>query len=239
MLSFRSKFAIAASSLALAASAHGALIAEYTFDYNGGEDTAGTRDLNFIGAAPTIAGGVYQSDGINSNYLEVTGPGGVPDFTVSLWVNTPTVNQGGFKGLFSNNSGGSGVANSWQIDSNNGEYRVAANGAPTTTLGTPTANVWENIVLQKYASNNYRAYLNGVEVADVNSNPGGLQNFRVGINRNTDNSFTGQIGLVQIWDDSTQDAAALFAAGPGIVPEPGRATLLGLGALGFLIRRRR
>ncbi|MEZ5305063.1 MAG: PEP-CTERM sorting domain-containing protein [Verrucomicrobiales bacterium] len=63
--------------------------------------------------------------------------------------------------------------------------------------------------------------------------------FRVGINRTGDNSFTGQIGLVQIWNDSAQDAAALFAAGPGIVPEPSRAAFLALGLGAMMLRRRR
>ncbi|MCB1720684.1 MAG: hypothetical protein KDI11_02915 [Alphaproteobacteria bacterium] len=157
-MSLKVAFASTALSFLALATGQGALIAEYTFDYNSGIDTAGGFDLNFIGSNPSFPGGTYQSDGVSANYLGVTGPGGVPDFTVSLWVNSPVVNQGNFKGIFSNldNTG----AFSWQVDSHSGQYRLVANTAGISeNLGTPTAGAWENIVIQKYGGGSYRAYL--------------------------------------------------------------------------------
>ena len=77
-------------------------------------------------------------------------------------------------------------------------------------------------------------------MGSIGDNPGGLQNFRLGVNRNNDNSFLGFIDNVQIWNDANQDPAAIFAAGPGInqiaIPEPASLaiwSLVGLSLAGF------
>lgn len=223
------------------------LIAQYTFDDQTLADTSGsavTYNLSPFGASPDLSTGAYFSDGLSANYLQSTGPGGFPDWTLSLWVNTSLANQGQFKGLFSNNTS-STADYSFQIDSYDGQYRLVSQTSSTTKiLGAPTLNIWENIVIQKFGGNNARLYFNGDLVGTTGFNPGGLQMVRLGINRNSNNSFLGYLDNIQIWDDSSQDAAAIFAAGVGnnaftAVPEPSTWILLGGGLIGLAAVRRR
>ena len=167
------------------------------------------------------------------------GPGGQPDYTVSVWVKADTVAQGDFKGIFSNNTS-SGASFSWQLDSSSGNYTFRSSEGATQIIGGAVAGDWQNLILQKFGGNNGRLFLNGVQVATLGYNPGGLQNFRLGINRNSNHSFLGYIDNVQVWDDSNQSATQIYAAGPGLtVPEPTTATLGLLGVLGLVARRRR
>jgi len=225
---------------------HAALVAEYNFDTGLTNSAGGSYSpLAVIGAAPDISGGSYHSDGNNANYLEVApAVGGANPFTVSIWVWTTTANQGNYKGIFSNNDSPSD-AYSWQIDSHAGSYRAV--GVDIPTRSTPaTANVWQNLVIRKTGGSQGNFWLDGVQVgSNFGANPGGLQEFRIGINRNSDNSFTGFIDKVQIWN-SLESAAAIYAAGPGqnatiVIPEP--MTMLAVGmsvaGLGGYIRKRR
>ncbi len=236
------------------------LIAQYTFDDFSLSDSSGSAtsyDLGAVGATPNLSKQAYYSDGKIGNYLEKApayGPN--PDWTFSLWVNTGVRDQGKFKGLFSNyypnpsdhptQGDASKIPYSWQLDSHNGEYRLFSTlpdgGSKvknlTFIIGTPTLDTWENIIIQKVAGDTARVYLNGGLVGETGYNPGGLQNFRLGTNRNSNNSFTGYLDKVQIWDDSGQDALAIFNAGPGVnqpipAPEPSTLILLGVGCLGL------
>ena len=222
-----------------------ALIAEYTFEDGSITSSTGNFHLTAEGTAPGFGINFYRSDGIPDNYLWAQGPGGQPEFTVSLWARTDSVNQGSFKGLFTsrfaNNTnvppGATGASSdfSWQIDSHGGQYRLASQGVGVHTFGDVEEDTWQHLVLRKSGGNSGEIWLDG-ELISSFANPGGLHHFILGRNRVGDHSYLGDIANVQIWD-SAEDVAAIFAAGPGIVPEPGRAMLLVLAAMACLARR--
>lgn len=222
-------------------SAHADLIAQYNFDDNTADDSSGsapTYNLNTFGSAPDLGVGAYFSDGDPDNYLAVTGPGSLADWTLSLWawVGEDGVDQDDFMGLFSNDTSPD-ENTSFQVDSHFGQYRLISSVSDNTPfiLGTPVANTWQNIIIQKVGGDDAELFFDGASVGKTESSPGGLQNFRLGVNRNTNRSFTGFIDNVQIWNDSTVSADQIYADGVGFntVPSPGTMVLFGLGLLGL------
>ena len=202
-------------SVALASAAPAALIHEYAFDQGDARDTAGTKDLTVVGGAGvTFDNGVASISTANTSYLQTTGYGGTGfgALTVSVWVHTSNVNQGGYKGLFANNTS-STAGYSWQIDNHSGVYRVISEkGVSIVSTIAPTANQWENLVVVKSSSSLSTLYVNGVSAGTDGSNLGNLDTIRVGANRNADNSYGGDYDSVQIWD-SAENAAAIYTAG--------------------------
>ena len=189
----------------------------------------------------------YTSDGNAANYLDAGDTfDGSPQYTFSIWVYTTSPSQGDSqdnRGIFSNNND-SGLSNSWQfaIGDNGYEFKNRVNSSTTNEeqLGTPRTGVWENIVLQKFQDGSNDAgeiWLNGSKVKDLSYNPGGLQQFRVGVDRGTDSSFDGFIDSIQIWEGENVSAASIFAAGVSI-PEPSTFLLTALGSLALLRRKR-
>lgn len=241
-------------SVCLVCSTQAALIAHYDFSDNDLTD-------NEVGASYTLAevnngtgdvtlnpdGSAHfpGNDTTNSAYLEVAGPGGAANFTVSLWVKADTWNQGSFQGIFSNNSGGASTDFSWQIDASGDSLRVVTKDAgvifttPTNTLDTAS---WYNIVFIKNGSNAELYFTeegagSANHVGTVATNPGGLQFFRLGTNRNTDSLFEMDMANVKIYN-SVEDVNSLLAEGSMTIPEPSGTALLGLAGLTLLLRRR-
>ena len=140
---------------------------------------------------------------------------------------------------FSNNTA-SGASWSWQIESFGGVYQWR-NQAGTFVIGAPSAlGEWDHIAIRKFGGSNGDIWLNGVLVtAALGGNPGGLQNFRIGTNRNSNNFWEGDVEDVQVLD-SVEDPLALFLAGTPL-PEPSVLALLasGLTGLALLGRRKR
>ena len=229
-----------AATAVISTQASAALIATYNFDGGTANNSNGTSlyDLATNGAAPDFSQQAYYSDGDGSNFLSVAGPGGLSDWTISFWINTNQADQGTFKGIFSNNSNTGDYT--FQVDSHNGFYRLLSgtnsNDQGTGIIGVATENVWEHIVVQKFSGANASLYFNGSKVKDIGFNPGGLQNFRVGMNRSGGASFQGFVDNISIWNDSSQklpEVQDLFKAGPGInaVSAPASLLLFGLGCI--------
>lgn len=233
-----------------------ALIAHYDFtDGNLLDDEQGNYDLTevvtgaaSVGITPDGAASFPGTDGVNEAHLETAGPGGVGAFTVSFWLRTDDWTQGGFQGLFSNLDANVGGNFSWQIDSNGGTLRVVSATSGFTPLQVDATayatDAWHHIVFRK-TSSGAEFYVTAlglsspVLVGSNTTNPGGLQNFRLGTNRNTDSLFRMDMANVQIYNDSTVSLGDLYAEGPMTIPEPSSLALLGFSCLGLAFRRRR
>jgi hypothetical protein len=216
----------------LLAPAAGALqIAAWSFDGGSLADISGNApayDLTAVNGGADLSGGFARFSGIEAAgaYLEVAGPGGMPDWTLSIWVRSQgQIDQGSFQGIFSNNT--SSTANwSWQLESFGGVYQWR-NQAGTFVVGAPSAlGTWDHIVLRKFGGNDGDIWMNGAQVlASLGGNPGGLQNFRLGTNRNTTQHWQGDVDEVEV-HDSQEDPVALFNQGAPL-PEPSGLALLG------------
>ncbi len=215
----------------LATPARATLIAHWDFDGGTAADVSGSAtdyDLGAVGGGPDLSLGFARFDGSEASpsFLETSGPGGMPNWTISLWVRSQgALDQGAFQGLFSNNTSPS--ANySWQVESAGGVYQFRT-WQNLYTIGAPSGlGVWDHIVVRKFGGNDGDLWLNGVQVgASFGTNPGGLQNFRLGTNRNTNNFWQGDLDDVRVFD-SVEDPSALFAAPPASVPAPSLAVLL-------------
>lgn len=238
--------------------AHAALLAHY--DFTDGDLTdnevgpSETLELvnqgtNLITTTPEGAALFPGETDADADYLQVERGLGAPAFTVSLWFKTETVNQGGFQGLFSNNiSSSSGF--SWQIDVNNGSLRfvsATAGFAPITNAeaGEPQieAGVWHHVVARKTGGSAADLWF-GSEDAPLQSlgtgnlNPGGLQWFRLGVNRNSDSLYAMEMANVKIYDDVNVSLVDLNNEGPQLIPEASTGLLVLLSFPAFLWRRR-
>jgi hypothetical protein len=219
--------------------AQASLIAAWNFDAGNADDTSGTPpayDLATTGPGITFAGGaaVFAGNEAQPSFLSVAGPGGAADFTIELLVRSDgAIDQGAFQGIFSNNTS-SAAGFSWQVESDNGVYQWRSQ-AGTFAIGAPSGlGQWDHLVIRKLGGNDGDVWLNGVQVvASLGANPGGLQNFRLGTNRNTSAFFTGMLDGVGVYD-SVENPAVLYAASG--IPEPGTLALLAFGVVGLARR---
>lgn len=239
--------------------ANGALLAHY--DFTDGDLTdnevgpAETLNLinqgsNLITITP-VGSAIFPGEaGGDADYLEVERGLGSPAFTVSVWFKPETVDQGTFQGIFSNNI--ANVANnfSWQIDVNNGALRfISATGGFTPITNQEAgeqqiqAGVWNHVVARKLPGNRADFWL-GTEDTPLQSlgstdlNPGGLQWFRLGVNRNTDNLYEMEMANIKIYNDADVSLIDLNSEGPQLIPEPSTG-LMALLALPLALLRRR
>ena len=138
------------------------------------------------------------------------------------------VDQGDFQGIFSNNL--SSTANiSWQFENFGGVYQFRSLNASVFTVGAATGD-WDTIVIRKNGGHG-DVWLNGVQVVSTfGSIPGGLQNFRLGVNRNSNRLYPFEADCFQVYDTHEP---------PEVIPEPSAALLIGLGLAAMSSRRPR
>ncbi len=201
-------------------------IAQWDFDDGTLNDSIGAYDLTAIGGGPTIAGGIarFGGDDATPAFAEVTGYGPNPEWTIALRIRSHAPHdQGQYQGILSNNSN-SGALYSWQVENFDGTYQLRTwNG--TFAIGAPSSG-WDTLVIRKFGGNDGDVWLNGVQVvASFGANPGGLQNFRLGTNRNTNRLYGFDADWVRIWNSSEDPLT--------VVPEPTLAILIGLGLIGL------
>ncbi len=211
------------------------------------------QGANIITTTPQGSASFPGETGADADYLELDRSGaGAGAFTVSIWFKTGTVDQGSFQGIFSNNVVNNPNNFSWQIDVNGGIVRLvsATSGFPAITngdAGEPAIipDVWNQIVARKTGGSTADLWL-GTETTPLqslgtaNMNPGGLQYFRLGVNRNSDSLYEMEMANVKIYDDANVSLTDLNAEGPQLlaVPEP-TTGLLVLLSLPLLLRRKK
>ncbi len=210
---------------------HAAQIAEWNFDDGTANDSVGSYDMTVIDGGPAISGGIalFDGDEATPSYLETAGFGGNPTWTVALRIRAATpVDQGNYQGIFSNNTSSS--ANfSWQIENFGGTYQLRTR-VGVFTIGTPTGS-FDTIVVRKTGGGDGDVWFNGTQVvSSLGSNPGGLQHFRMGTNRNTSQFYAFEADWARVWD-SVED--------PTLVPEPNTGAMVALGIIHLAMRRRR
>ena len=95
-------------------------------------------------------------------------------------------------------------------------------------IGTPTGG-WDSIVVRKLNGGDGDIWYNGVQVvSSIGSNPGGLQNFRIGTNRNSSAFYSFDLDYARVFDS---------VESPLAIPEPGTAILFGLGLIALARKR--
>ena len=216
--------------LLFALPAYSTEIARWSFEDGTADDSIGSYDLTAISGGPTISGGIALFDGDEGtpSYLETVGYGGAANWTVSILVQASgPFDQGNFQGILSNNNSSS-ASNSWQIESHGGFYQFRTRNSGVHVIGAPTGG-FDSIVVRKIGGSDGDIWFNGIQVvSSIGTNPGGLQNFRVGTNRNSNNFYAFGVDSLRIFD-SVED--------PLLVPEPGTAILLGVGLMSLAVRR--
>ena len=224
--------ALAASACLLlsASGASATALSEWNFDDGTANDLLGNYDLTAVGGGPTITGGFAQFSGSEGSpsFLESSGFGGNPTWSLALRLRADgPLDQGNFQGIFSNNN--SSTANySWQVENSGGVYQLRTLSG-TYVIGAPTGG-FDSIVVRKLSSGDGDIWFNGVQVvASLGSNPGGLQNFRVGTNRNSNSFYAFTLDAVRVYDS---------VESPALIPEPNAALLIGLGLVALATHRR-
>jgi len=228
--------------LLLAAPAGAVPIAAWNFNAGTANDVSGSPtayDLAAVNGGPDLSLGYanFTGDEANPAWLELTGPGGMLQYTVSFWVRSDgALDQGSYQGIFSNNTSSTAVY-SWQIESFGGVYQWR-NQAGTFAIGAPSGlGVWDHIVIRKFGGNDGDIWFNGVQVvANLGANPGGLQNFRLGTNRNSNRFFQGGLDNVMVFD-SLENPVTLFTT--TALPEAPLVAMLGAGLAGLALAGRR
>ena len=246
--------------IATSIASQAALIAHYDFadgdryDNEVGSNYTLTETSNGATVITTTVEGAVSFPGeageAERDFLATPGPGGAAAFTVSIWFKTDTVNQGGFQGIFSNLTPNAPGNFSWQLDVNSGTLRLVSATAGFGSLtnsgaGEPQiqTNLWHHVVVRKTAAGGSELWFGSEDdalelVGSGALNPGGLQNFRLGINRNNDSLYAMEMANVKIYDDAGISLTTLNGEGPQLIPEPST-SLLGLLSLGLVLRRKR
>ncbi len=185
----------------------------------------GSDDLHITEEGTLSLPGDDRAD--ERDYLETDGPGGTPAWTVSFWFRTPRVDQGEEQGLISNNVDPENIY-SWQVEVHEGTLRLKSrsSGPPNPVLtnaddGEPALqpNTWHHVVVRKTGNADQAELYLGTKddiekVGQHDSNPGGLQMFRLGVDRASNHLYKSEMANVAIFQNDTLSIEELNEEGP-------------------------
>ena len=232
-------------------STQAALVHEYTFDSpDHYTDQVGNADLSVAGSSGTLTAqdgyitfvGQHDSDSVHLE-TDTTDIKNYDPFVLSIFFRISTRNQERYASIFSsNNQGGTG----FQINFLNGKLSVnisASSGQVFDIIDTSaiTLNDWHLLtIMQDTNANTGTVWYDDSLTLSTNSIFGELAAFKLGVNRNGNSLFDGDIGYVAVyngeeWDDDKQDNSYTTTE---VVPEPMAASFILLtGLLGFSVHR--
>ena len=194
--------------------------------------------------------GAVKFDGSSDYYNLGTIASTLSAGSMSFWARTDV--HGNDKGAIAMGVSGGGSAEyfviqdrsdgSWRSDVDNGASRLDAfDNDPPVTTGT-----WHHVAATFAAGGSLKVYINGTQQTDVQAlsaahDLANLGNWLVGAERVGSRFYNGALDDVRLYDNelSALEVSALNAAGPLYVPEPATMSLLALGGLVMIRRRRR
>jgi len=161
-------------------------------------------------------GGADSFDGVN-DYVIVDAPSGGAwsgDYSVELWVKSPTASpSAGWAGIFNNykNFGVGGTTDSFQIDLGEdvpGTYKMGIYGRYAYGMATMTA-AWQHLAVT-LSGTTLKVYNNGVNTGTYTIPNGYSRVFRdylMGVNRKGDTFFNGQVDEVRVSKNTVRSPA--------------------------------
>lgn len=248
--------------------AHSAIVLEHYYGFESGalgSDSEGTQDFTTTSSLSSQSGGVYGGyatvAGINGQAAggaDWSSSLGTGSWAIGMYVRASgtatsqsllqTGASGDYFGFYtgpSNNGATNGSAwgatintKFWIADFNANNESLTPGGDNTPILIDD--NQWQQLVVIRDATNGtYKYYIDGSLIGSTSSGINTVfSNTQIGAGTGT-NPFDIDDLRVYSWDATSDSEANVLSAFSTAVPEPSSTALIGLGALGFLLRRRR
>ena len=240
------------TTLLLPALASGALVYDYNFDNNA--NNAGTGTATWISAPTTfVAGPTGYGQAVQTDALDgTTGPRttnspalGVnfESFSFAAWMK---VNGTAWNHYLSFGTDALSTLHLSTTAADSGQISIFAPAGslsdPNPLINQPfgTIGTWHHVAVTT-GGGNINLYVDGANLGSSEWNPtGGIQKFRLGGNLNqTNRDLSTAYDELKIYDTTLSDAEVLSLYNTGAVPEPATMSLLALGGMAMLRRRKK
>ncbi len=226
----------------------------YDYNFDGNANNAGTGSATWISAPTTfVAGPTGYGQAVQTDASDATtGPRtadtptlgvNVDSFTFAVWMK---VNGSAWNHYLSFGTDALSTLHLSTTDTNSGLISVyASSGAlgDDTVLEYKdfgTVNTWHHVAVTT-GGGNINLYIDGADMGSTGWNPtGGIQKFRLGGDLNQANrDLSTEYDELKIYDTTLSGTEVLSLYNSGIIPEPATMSLLALGGIAMLRRRKK